>query len=171
MSKQPKVIEVDVESISFPSSIRLCEKETAQLRKKKSKVKVTLSLNDAGVVNGIYTGYSRYSATRGGDLRDHFTEWRWYSQEPPGRVLLTDPFVFEAVLQPKGSYRGRSAFGGYFNIDGVERSLQMGGASVIDLIPRAMKGQVVIDPEGVHGLWHITKKGSNVHVNPYYRQA
>jgi len=162
---QDKVEEVRLDSLVFPDSIRLLDNETAA-RQSKSKALFVLGVNKKGQVADIYTGYSR---ARVGDSRlsDYCSGWSMHVRDSKLKFVLVKPFVFEAALIPDGSYRGRSAFGGFFKIDRIENRLEMGAGNVIGLIPRVMEGSFDIDGKGVHGRWTLAKRGQSVHINPY----
>jgi len=81
-------------------------------------------------------------------------------------------FVFDATLIPKTSYRGRSAAGLLFEIQDMERPMEMTVSGISDMLAELVDKEAdrYIEAGGITGLWTLKKGGSNVHLYPYISQ-
>lgn len=131
--------------------------------KSKPKWKLYVDRDESGNVTKIYTGYYP-------DNKPTFYRYDWVDgkrvEKPEPVWEPVQPFVFEGGLIPGGAYRGRSAAGMSFAIDGMDCSVEMHIGGVEDMLKSLCEGKHFIDKGVIKGLWTFHKGGANVFVQP-----
>lgn len=105
-------------------------------------------------ISKIYTGYYPNSKP-----------WNWMRDDEP-KWHPVDPFVFEGTIKESSSYRGRSAAGMSFSINGMN-DVEMHINKIITLLDFIRNGKIKVTKQGFHGLWTFHKGGQNVFLKPW----